>query len=187
MDHDEWVESERPLWLRTFATAKDVRQELDSLWARLRVPRTLESELFSTLVEHFLVRAFLSDGIDEVTAHLIVVEAAFGTEADHKRKLRLAGDRHDESATRRVAARLSAAIGRSGAAKEYLDLYDMRCTYVHGRPEGRTISTKQRVLARRFAREAANALVGLARTPQPRENTLLDLLNHGVANLPPKP
>lgn len=186
VDHDEWVESERPLCLRTFATAEGVRQVLDSLWARLRIPSTLESELFSTPVEHFLVRAFLSDGIDEVMAHLIVVEAAFGTEADHNRKLRLAGDLRKESATRRVAARLSAAIGKSGAAKEYLDLYEMRCTYIHGRHEGRIISTQQRVLARRLAREAANALVDLAQKPQSRENILLDLFNQGVANLPPK-
>lgn len=186
VDNDEWVESERPLCLQRFATIEDVRLALDSRWARLQIPSTLESELFSTPVEHFLVRAFLSDGIDEVMAHLIVVEAAFGTEADHKRKLRLPSDHHNESATRRVAARLSAAIGESGAAKEYLELYDMRCTYVHGRPEGRVISTKQRVLARRLARKTANALIGLAQTPQPREDVLLDLLNRGVANLPHK-
>ena len=186
VDHDEWVESERPLWLRTAATAENVRQDLDRYWTRLQVQSTLNSELFSTPVEHFLVRAFLSYGIDEVIAHLIVVEAAFGTEADHKRTLRLPGDHHNESATRRVAARLSAAVGKSGAAKEYLDLYDLRCTYVHGRPEGRLISTKQRVLARRLAREAANALVDLAQKTQLRENILLDLLNQGVANLPPK-
>ncbi|MFO6406931.1 hypothetical protein, partial [Pseudomonas aeruginosa] len=160
VDHDEWEESERPMWLRTWATAEDVRQALEARWALLQAASTQASELFSTPVEHFLVRAFLSDSIDEVMAHLIMIEAAFGAEADHRRKLRLTGDNHDESPTRRVAARLSAAIVEPGAAKEYLDLYDMRCTYVHGRPEGRIISTQQRVLARRLAREAANALVG---------------------------
>ncbi|EPG2630760.1 hypothetical protein HMPREF2719_21570 [Pseudomonas aeruginosa] len=182
---DEWEESERPAELKTSASAEDVRQALDSEWPSFQTPSTLASELFSTPVEHFLVRAFLSDGIDEVMAHLIVVEAAFGSESDHKAKQRLPTDSHKEGATRRVAARLSAAIGRPEAAKEYLDLYDMRCTYVHGRPEGRIISTKQRVLARRLAREAANALVGLAQDArQPREEILLDLLNRGVANLP---
>ncbi|HCF0811973.1 TPA: hypothetical protein NH742_005984, partial [Pseudomonas aeruginosa] len=187
VDHDEWEESERPMWLRTWATAEDVRQALEARWALLQAASTQASELFSTPVEHFLVRAFLSDSIDEVMAHLIMIEAAFGAEADHRRKLRLTGDNHDESPTRRVAARLSAAIVEPGAAKEYLDLYDMRCTYVHGRPEGRIISTQQRVLARRLAREAANALVGLAQAQQVREIVLLDLLNRGVANLPPKP
>lgn len=187
VDHDEWEESERPVWLRTWATAEDVRQALEARWAPLQAVSTQASELFSTPVEHFLVRAFLSDGIDEVMAHLIMIEAAFGAEADHRRKLRLAGDNHEESPTRRVAARLSAAIVEPGAAKEYLDLYDMRCTYVHGRPEGRIISTQQRVLARRLAREAANALVGLAQAQQPRDIVLFDLLNRGVANLPPKP
>lgn len=186
VDHDEWEESERPMWLRTWATAEDVRQALQARWALLLAASTQTSELFSTPVEHFLVRAFLSDGIDEVMAHLIMIEAALGAEADHRRKLRLTGDNYDESPTRRVAARLSAAIDEPGAAKEYLDLYDMRCTYVHGRREGRVISTQQRVLARRLAREAANALVGLAQAQQSREIVLLDLLNRGVANLPPK-
>ncbi|HCF3406743.1 TPA: hypothetical protein NIB87_000978 [Pseudomonas aeruginosa] len=182
---DEWEESERPLELKISASAEDVRQALDSEWPPFQTPRTLASELFSTPVEHFLVRAFLSDGIDEVMAHLIVVEAAFGTESDHKAKQRLPTDSHKEGATRRVAARLSAAIERPEAAKEYLGLYDMRCTYVHGRREGRILSTQQRVLARRLAREAANALVGLAQdVRQPREEILLDLLNRGVANLP---
>ncbi|WP_057385035.1 hypothetical protein [Pseudomonas aeruginosa] len=182
---DEWEESERPAELKTSASAEDVRQALDSEWPSFQTPSTLASELFSTPVEHFLVRAFLSDGIDEVMAHLIVVEAAFGTESDHKPKQRLPTDSRNEGATRRVAARLSAAIERPEAAKEYLDLYDMRCTYVHGRREGRILSTQQRVLARRLAREAANALVDLAQQVQPpREEILLDLLNRGVANLP---
>lgn len=187
VDHDEWEEHECPVSLQIWADAEGVRQALDARWALLQATRIQPSELFSTPVEHFLVRAFLSDGIDEVMAHLIMIEAAFGSEADHRRKLRLKGDSNDESPTRRVAARLSAAIDKPGAAKEYLDLYDMRCTYVHGRPEGRIISTHQRVLARRLACEAANALVGLAQTQQVREIVLLDLLNSGVAYLPPKP
>ncbi|HCF2456980.1 TPA: hypothetical protein NIA41_000536 [Pseudomonas aeruginosa] len=182
---DEWEESERPLELKTSASAEDVRQALDSEWPSFQTPSTLASELFSTPVEHFLVRAFLSDGIDEVMAHLIVLEAAFGLESDYAAKQRLPTDSRKEGATRRVAARLSAAIERPEAAKEYLDLYDMRCTYVHGRREGRILSTQQRVLARRLAREAANALVDLAQdVRQPREEILLDLLNRGVANLP---
>ncbi|AZD58228.1 hypothetical protein C4K18_0224 [Pseudomonas chlororaphis subsp. aurantiaca] len=187
VDHNEWEESERPMWLRTWATAEDVRQALEARSELLQVASPQASELFSTPVEHFLVRAFLSHGIDEVMAHLIVIEAAFGTEADHKRKLRLPNDNHNESSTRRVAARLSAAILEPGAAKEYLDLYDMRCAYIHGRTENRIISTQQRVLARRLARKAANALVDLAQAQQVRETVLLDLLNRGVANLPPKP
>lgn len=188
IDHDEWVEGERPLELRSSASAEYVSQALDSVWALLQAPCTLQSELFSTPAEHFLVRAFLSDGIDEVIAHLIVIEAAFGTEVDqnYNRKLRLSADRHQEGGTRRVAARLSAAIMEPEAAKQYLDLYDMRCTYVHGRPESRIISTQQRVLARRLARQAINALVHLAQNREPREEVLLHLLDRGAVNLPSK-
>ena len=187
IDHDEWVECERPLELPSSASAEDVSQALDSVWALLQAPSTLQSELFSTPVEHFLVRAFLSDGIDEVMAHLIVIEAAFGTEVDHNRKMRLPADHHKEGGTRRVAARLSAAIMKPEAAKQYLDLYDMRCTYVHGRPESRIISTQQRVLARRLACQAINSLVRLTQSRKPREEVLFHLLNSGVVNLPSKP
>ncbi|WP_429038455.1 hypothetical protein [Aeromonas media] len=184
VEDNEWDEYERPAYLQTMVSAENVQQDLESKWALLQETNALESELFSTPVEHFLVRAFLSDGIDEVIAHLIMIEAAFGTEADHERKMRLGADKHQEGATRRVAARLSTAIGKPGAAKEFLDLYDMRCKYVHGRPEGRVISTEQRITARRLAREAANALVEQAKVQQPREAVLLKLLNDGVTNLP---
>ncbi len=161
-----------PLCLQLLKSAEDVLQILDATWAQLQTTAALESELFSTPVEHFLVRAFLSDGIDEVMAHLIVLEAAFGLESDYDAKQRLPTDPHKAGATRRVAARLSDAIGRPEAAKEYLDLYDMRCTYVHGRPEGRIISTQQRVLARRLAREAAKCpgRPGARRAAAPRGN-----------------
>lgn len=188
IDHDEWEECERPLELPGSASTKDVSEALNRVWSLLQPPSTLQSELFSTPIEHFLVRAFLSDGIDEVMAHLIVIEAAFGTEGDAKynRRKRLSRDNHQEGGTRRVAARLSAAIMEPGAAKQYLDLYDMRCTYVHGRPERRIISTEQRVLARRLARQAVNALVRLAHRQESREEVLLHLLDRGAVNLPSK-
>lgn len=92
VDYDEWEESERPMWLRTYATSEAVRQAVEARWELMRVASPQASELFSTPVEHFLVRAFLSDGIDEVMAHLIMIEAAFGTQADHKQNLRLKAD-----------------------------------------------------------------------------------------------
>lgn len=184
--HDEWDESERPLRLQSFAGEDDILQALNhAKWRNFQAAKA--SDLFSTPVEHFMVRAFLADGIDEVMAHLILIEAAFGAESDHKHKLRPKTDLHNESATRRVAARLSAATGQPVVAKQYLALYDLRCTYIHGRADDRVISTEQRVLARRLAREAANALVVLAQQGQKREEVLAQLLDQGVGNLPVDP
>ncbi|AZD86923.1 hypothetical protein C4K14_4101 [Pseudomonas chlororaphis subsp. aureofaciens] len=181
--YDEWYESERPLRLQSFAGESDIRQALShAKWTNFQAAKA--SDLFSTPVEHFMVRGFLGDGIDEVMAHLILIEAAFGAENDHKRKLRPKTDRHNESPTRRVAARLSAATGQPVVAKQYLALYDLRCTYIHGRADDRVISTEQRVLARRLAREAANAMVVLAQQGKKREEVLAQLLDQGVRNLP---
>lgn len=180
--HDEWDESERPLRLQSFAGQDDILQALNhAKWTDFQTAKA--SDLFSTPVNHFMVRAFLAEGIDEVMAHLILIEAAFGTESDHKHKLRPKTDRHNGSATRRVAARLSAAIGRSIVAEQYQALYDMRCTYIHGRADDRVISTEQRVLARRLAREATNALVMLAQQGRTREEVLAQLLDQGIGNL----
>lgn len=183
--HDKWVERERPLRLQSLAEEDEILQALNhSKWSNLQSAKA--SDLFSPPVEHFMVRAFLADGIDEVMAHLILIEAAFGTESDHKHRLRPQADRHKESATRRVAARLSAAIGLPVVAEQYLALYDMRCTYIHGRSDDRVISTQQRVLARKLAREAVNALVVLAQQGKAREDVLAHLLDQGVGNLPCK-
>ncbi|WP_460110315.1 hypothetical protein [Pseudomonas sp. S3_H04] len=184
--HDEWDESERPLRLQSFAEGADILEALSlSKWTDFKDAQ--RSDLFSTPVEHFMVRAFLSDGIDEVMAHLILIEAAFGAESDHKHKLRLKTDLHKESATRRVAARLSAATGQPMSAKQYLALYELRCTYIHGRADDRVISTEQRVVARKLAREAANSLIVLAQQGNTREMVLAELLDRGVENLPVDP
>ncbi len=64
----------------------------DATWAEMQAVRT--TPLFETPLVHFLVRAFLADGIDEVMAHMTAIEAALGVEMDHKRKLRPKPDRH---------------------------------------------------------------------------------------------
>src|SRR3546814_3244820 len=81
-------------------------------WEQLQAARA--TSLFETPVEHFLVRAFLADGMDEVMAHMTAIEAALGLEMDHKTRLRPKPDPHKNvsSATGRVAARITAIIDR---------------------------------------------------------------------------
>lgn len=83
----EDVELERPTKL---PLADDAQVGLglytDQAWKELEVART--TPLFETPIAHFLVRAFLSDGIDEVMAHMTAIEAAVGLEMDYKKGMR---------------------------------------------------------------------------------------------------
>jgi hypothetical protein len=49
--------------------------------------------LFETPIAHFLVRAFLAEGVDEFLAHITTIEAALGLRADYQKSFRLAPDR----------------------------------------------------------------------------------------------
>lgn len=139
----------------------------------------LNTSLFDTPAIHFLVRAFLANGIDEFMAHLTVVEAALGLQSDYRRKERL--NHAGKGPTERVALRLSAALNDPGAAKIYEHLFDLRSAFIHGRGRLEKISTVQRVQARRVAAKAAWALVELGReSGKSRDELLADLLDRGV-------
>lgn len=183
--HDDWgeeIELERPTYLPLHDSAKkDLQRLTESAWAELQA--ALATPLFETPVVHFLVRAFLADGIDEVIAHMTAIEASLGLESDHRRKLRPKPDPHPGlSATNRVAARIGAALADAQVVQDYEDLFELRSAFIHGRAGLQKISTPQVVLARGLARRVARALVSLA-TAHPscsRENILADLLSRGV-------
>ncbi|MDN7445025.1 hypothetical protein QZM64_38325 [Burkholderia cepacia] len=94
--HDDWgeeIQLERPTYLPLDDSAKKELPRLtESAWAELQA--ALATPLFETPVVHFLVRAFLADGIDEVIAHMTAIEASLGLESDHRRKLRPKPDPH---------------------------------------------------------------------------------------------
>ncbi len=184
---DHWgeeIELERPSALPLDDSAKaELPLFTDAAWTELQAARA--TPLFETPVAHFLVRAFLADGIDEVMAHMTAIEAALGLEMDHKRKLRPKPDPHPKpSATERVAARIGAALTDAKAVQDYKDLFELRSAFVHGRGGLQKILTPQRVLARNLARRVARALVALAAHPmRSRAHVLTDLLNQGVSYL----
>jgi hypothetical protein len=181
-DCGEEIELERPTSLPLNDSAKKELPRLtESAWAELQA--ALATPLFKTPVVHFLVRAYLADGMDEVIAHMTAIEAALGLESDHKRKLRPKPDPHAGlSATNRVAARIGAALADAQAVQDYEDLFELRSAFIHGRAGLQKISTPQVVLARGLARRVARALVSLA-TAHPsssREDILAHLLGRGV-------
>ncbi|MBN9515878.1 MAG: hypothetical protein KIT25_02525 [Enhydrobacter sp.] len=184
---DRWgeeIELERPSALPLDDSAKtELQLFTDAAWTELQAARA--TPLFEAPVVHFLVRAFLADGIDEVMAHMTAIEAALGLEIDHMRKLRPKPDPHPKlSATERVSARIGAALTDAKAAENYKDLFELRSAFVHGRAGLPKISTTQRVLARNLARRVARALVALAvHRTRSRADVLDDLLRQGIAYL----
>ena len=185
---DDWgddVELERRTQLRLDDdAAAGLARFTDSAWQELQAARA--SSLFETPIAHFLVRAFLADGMDEIMAHMTAIEAAVGMEMDHKKWMRPKPDLHKVvgSATDRVAARIAGALQDPASVQAYKDLFELRSTFVHGRAGLQKISTPQRVSARSLARRIARALVDVAAPPaRPRADALADLLDRGVQYL----
>ena len=186
--YDQWgeeVEYERPTVLPLADASAAGLAALDAnAWENLEVART--TSLFQTPVEHFLLRAFQADGIDEIMAHMTTLEAAIGEEGDQRSGMRAKPDPHKGlSGTHRLAARIAGLLDEPAAAEAYIRLFDIRSTFVHGRAGLATISTPQRVLCRRLARRVAAALVAVAVPGCDRAAVLASALDRGRAWLPP--
>jgi hypothetical protein len=185
---DSWgeeIELERPTALPLDDEAQvELARFNNEGWEQLQAART--TSLFETPVEHFLVRAFLADGMDEVMAHMTAIEAALGLEMDHRKGLRPKSDPHKKlsSATERVAARITAIMDDRPSGQAYKDLFELRSAFVHGRTGLQKVSTAQRVMARSLARGVARGLVDLVvQGARPRTDTLSDLLGQGAPYL----
>jgi hypothetical protein len=184
---DEWgeeIELERPLEYRLDdAAASGIALFTQKAWEEVEAARA--TPLFETPIVHFFVQAFLGDGIDEIMAHMTALEAALGLESDHKAGLRPKPDLHAKlRSTGRMATRIAAATSDPQAASAYGTLFDVRSAFVHGRAGVSTISTEQRVTARRLARQVVGALVDRARVqPGSRDALLGALLDEGAALL----
>ena len=182
---DAWgevIEVERPLVLPLEdGCASELRDWDDRGWDSVIAAQ--RSPLFDTPVAHFFVRAFLSDGIDEVLGHLTTIEAALGVQADYDRRLRSKADK-GPGATRRVAARVAALLGGHDFGNRYEQLFQVRSAFLHGRAMG-AISTAERVEARRLARQVVTGLVerGAGEGVVNREQELDRLLDEGLKHL----
>lgn len=178
--YGETVEWEAPVELPLRDDATQVAGMLqDSGWLTLQ--QALQTPLFETPVAHFLIRAYLADGIDEFLAHITTIEAALGTVRDYQ-KAKTDPYKHLK-ATQRVAARVGGLLGAKADGQTYTRLFDLRSLFLHGRPL-QPISVADRVEARRLARRVVSALVAHSGSMSPltsREDTLDQLLSQGVA------
>lgn len=172
---------ERPVELHLEEGAKTELMVWDqSHWAI--VEQAKQSVLFEVPIRHFLVRAFLAEGVDEFLAHITTIEAALGLQADYQKSSRIAPDRHKKMrATNRVRGRMAGLLGDPRLADQYEQLFNVRSAFLHGRAMT-AISTKERVMARSLARHVVKALI-LATLNGPinsREDFLDGLLDRGM-------
>ncbi len=170
-NYGEEIEDERPSVLPLEdGSSTQLEHAIAEAWRKLEASRGCE--LFQTPIEHFLVRAYLSGGIDELLAHMTVLEAALGEEADHDRKLRPKPERN-LSATDRMARKIAGLLGDQAAADSYRALFKIRSLFVHGRAGLSTISTEQKVMARRLSRRVVNELLDQAAVGAPSRAAVL--------------
>lgn len=174
-------EEERPVELRL---EDYVATELP-VWDQSRwtiVEQAKQSVLFETPIAHFLVRAFLAEGVDEFLAHITMIEAALGLRADYQKSFRVAPDRHKGMrATNKMRGRVAGLLGARRYADQYERLFDVRSAFLHGRAMT-AISTEERVMARSLAREVVEALILATQTGpiSSREDFLDGLLDKGA-------
>lgn len=175
------VEVERPVILRLDNDAGAGMSSLDhSQWAVVEEAR--RSALFETPVKHFLVRAFLAEGVDEFLAHITAIEAALGMQADYQRGVRVTPDRHKKmGATNKVRGRIAGLLGNRRFADQFDRLFNVRSAYLHGRAMT-SISTQEQNNARSLARQIVEAMVSATCTSiiSSREIFLDDLLDKGA-------
>ncbi len=174
-------EEERPIELPLEDVAATELTAWDSSrWAIIEEAR--RSVLFETPIAHFLVRAFLAEGVDEFLAHITTIEAALGLRADYQKSCRVAPDRHKGMrATNRMRGRVAGLLGDSLYADQYERLFEVRSAFLHGRAMT-AISTNERVMARSLARKVVEALIFAARISPilSREDFLDGLLDKGA-------
>ena len=172
----EEVETEKPFRL-------PLNDDLEPYFAALTedrwqsLLRAQDSPVFNPLVVHFLVRAFTAEGIDEFLGHITAIEAALGMPSDYgadraKPRAKKGGPRGSECVKRRIAA----LAGNAGLADSYGQLFQLRSTFLHGRPMD-DIPSAARVQARTLARQIVELLVQAAiATRTPDRNSFLAAL-----------
>lgn len=176
----ESVEVERPL--RPYVNHDSAKMSAwlnDSAWNGLANAR--QSSLFETPITHFVLRAFLSDGIDEFLAHMTAIEAALGQRSDYPNKDHPRRTHKSLRATARMAARVSGLLGAKNYGDDYEGLFDIRSAFLHGRTVN-PISSRERILARRLARKVVHtlALKACMEPHQSRDVCLEELLDLGT-------
>lgn len=126
---------------------------------------------------HQFVKAFLSNGVDEFLAHIVVIDACVGEISVNKaliKPLKALGP------TGRLKYRLAGLLDDSSVKEVMHVIYKARSDYVHGNTLEK-IPGEYIIQARRLARKTLNAIISEAcqSTGLKREEFLDDILRRG--------
>ncbi len=152
------IEEERPtrLPLKGEAIPQLAKVLNEPLWAQSTLVRDTRST--RRPLQHFFVRAFLEDDIDEFLAHLITIEAALGLPEDHDRKTRQKLPGRERGASDRLKWRVRGLLQDDAASRTFERLYRRRSDFIHGKQMDQ-IAGSERVEARRLARRCVSAIL----------------------------
>lgn len=171
---DEEIGEKPVVWRLELADTAALKAIGEDYWTKLEKAR--RSVLFETPVQHFMLRAFFSDGMDEIMAHMTAIEAALGLQVDFTKSGRKRPPPMHPS--ERLQRRVEALLDDPSAGQAYNDLSVTRGEFVHGRKIEGKVPSKTRNEARRLARRVANALLEKAQDipdGKSREQFLTDL------------
>ncbi|MDJ0044592.1 hypothetical protein QM574_08460 [Pantoea ananatis] len=122
---------------------------------------------------HQFVKAFMSDGVDELLAHIVVIDACVGGKSENKS---LEGPLKKLGATAQLKYRLAGLLSDASAWEVMHVLYKARNNYVHGDTLEK-IPGEHILQARSLARRTLNAIITEAgRTPSLTREAFLDQL-----------
>ncbi|MEN4981194.1 hypothetical protein ABEI05_24175 [Erwinia billingiae] len=129
--------------------------------------------LINVAAQHQFVKAFMSDGVDEFLAHIVVIDACVGeTSADKSMKKNFKALRP----TGRLKYRLAGLLNDASAKEVMHVVYKTRSDYVHGNALEK-IPGEHILQARSLARRTLNAIITEAgRTPYLTREAFLDQL-----------
>ncbi|QKJ89262.1 hypothetical protein PMPD1_4364 (plasmid) [Paramixta manurensis] len=177
--HDEnvgWDEYEAPHEYAYSVTCDQLMPFFDPQFCN-QLEAAVTSGLINVAARHQFVKAFMSDGVDEFLAHVVVIDACIGeTSADkamekHLRRLQSTG---------RLKYRLAGLLNDASVKESMNVIYNARSDYVHGNAL-EEIPGEHILQARSLAQKTLNAIVTEAgRSPGlVREAFLDDILRRG--------
>ncbi|EGB0929569.1 hypothetical protein ACHLDZ_004080 [Escherichia coli] len=148
------------------------------------IDTAINNGLINEAARHHFIKAFLSDGIDEFLAHIVVIDACLGEPRELERKLNLTKYEKNLKSTGRLKYRLVGLLEDSSVKASIDTLYRIRSEYVHGRDMA-DISGADKNLARALARKTLLGIIKMIQhTPKMNKLELLTLLlRKGMNNL----
>ncbi|HHY0925112.1 TPA: hypothetical protein ACV4JC_000636 [Salmonella enterica] len=140
------------------------------------IDTAINNGLINEAARHHFIKAFLSDGIDEFLAHIVVIDACLGEPRELEKKLNLTKYEKNLKSTGRLKFRLVGLLDDSSVKESIDTLYRIRSEYVHGRDMAE-ISWSDKNLARVLARKTLFEVIKMVQhTPQMNKLELLTLL-----------